>query len=52
MKEQYISPEAKLTCFAAVENLAADPDVSLNEFVNNGAEPISQELPGDLGWPT
>lgn len=54
MKEQYTSPEAKLTCFAPVENLATEGSMTLDDLLlaggNSGGGEISsvQQLPGDL----
>ena len=55
MKEQYTSPEAKLTCFAPVESLATGGDIFMDDLLlngggNSGGGVISavQTLPGDL----
>lgn len=53
MKELYTSPEAKLTCFAPVENLASG-SVEMDDILNLGGNgqggniSATPQLPGDL----
>ena len=53
MKEQYISPEAKLTCFAPVESLATGNSVTMDDLFlaaggNSGGGQLSttESIPG------
>ncbi len=51
MKELYISPEAKLTCFMPVENLAAKDNESMDNLLGaaggaGGKLSTVQSLPG------
>lgn len=57
MKELYTSPEAKLTCFAPVENLA-NGVVDMEDILNLGGNNIggnisaTPEMPDDLEFDT
>lgn len=54
MKELYISPEAKLTCFAAVESLASEIDKDTVDMdglagkagLDTGVESVVTPMPG------
>lgn len=57
MKELYISPEAKLTCFAPVENLANQGNVTMDDLLlaggtgTGGQLSATTQLPDDLEFP-